>query len=803
MTGEHPDPSRPAVLRLRDIAPRDRPSVGNKAWYLARLLQEGFDVPAALVIPRDSLQAIADGAPGGALSGGEGAFWERLRAALGDGPRLEGGVAVRSSSATEDTEHSSMAGQFLTILRVRTWQELQDAVRQCRRTLRGGLAQGDRPEVAVLIQEMVEADLAGVAFSRDPVLGEGVAIEFSRGTAEHLVSAEIVPGRVAFLGGELRPVPGGPEPTEGEARILRQVAAAVLRIETSFGFPVDVEWAAAGGRVRILQARPITTGTAAAPRRIPGAPPGAWTRKIAEDLWADPLTTFEEGLLLDLAPAFDLRRWARWAGLSIPDDIKSLGAIGSHLYVSCGVLETALRSIPGFLRIGPVLSLFPPGMDPRAVPGPGILAMVRAVLGALALGLLHLEANPLTSFWFNRRRARRFAAAARRLGAVDLGALSARDLGGHLEACVALLGGLLVSNQFPYLYAVLFSWLSVHLGERSGLPREAWLSRLGGTGDNATRRMALLLAEVGRGLASGDVGIDGRTFEEVVADLERRGQGSAARAARDLRAEFGVRAGQRSLIERRWEEDPLEILRRARGSGAPAAPGKGAPAASGGPRPGIILRAFLWAANRYLDLREDLRFTIDAALLSIRKALLEAGRRSGLSERIFFLREPEVMALLGFSCDGSCDGSGSLDAAEAERRSGGRLEAFRQAPQPAMFVLDGVPVVAVPPGAKALRGVGASPGTARGPVRILRRPEDADALGRGDIAVAALMGPAWAPVLRVAGAVVTEKGGLLDHFAILAREAGVPAVTGAEGAVEALAGVAEASVDGTAGIVTW
>ena len=58
------------------------------------------------------------------------------------------------------------------------------------------------------------------------------------------------------------------------------------------------------------------------------------------------------------------------------------------------------------------------------------------------------------------------------------------------------------------------------------------------------------------------------------------------------------------------------------------------PAAPGGPRPGLILRAFLWAANRYLDLREDLRFTIDAALLSIRKALLEAGRRYSSSAMI-------------------------------------------------------------------------------------------------------------------------------------------------------------------------
>ena len=55
----------------------------------------------------------------------------------------------------------------------------------------------------------------------------------------------------------------------------------------------------------------------------------------------------------------------------------------------------------------------------------------------------------------------------------------------------------------------------------------------------------------------------------------------------------------------------------------------------------------------------------------------------------------------------------------------------------------------------------------------------------------------------MAGGVVTEKGGLLDHFAILAREAAVPAVTGAEGAIARLRGVERATVDGTRGVVSW
>lgn len=104
-------------------------------------------------------------------------------------------------------------------------------------------------------------------------------------------------------------------------------------------------------------------------------------------------------------------------------------------------------------------------------------------------------------------------------------------------------------------------------------------------------------------------------------------------------------------------------------------------------------------------------------------------------------------------------------------------------------------------GEVALTGVGAAPGTATGPVRVLHDPAEGAALRAGDVLVAPMTNPDWLPTLRRAAAIVTERGGITCHAAIVGRELGTPAVVGARGATEALHDGEIVTVDGATGQV--
>lgn len=101
-----------------------------------------------------------------------------------------------------------------------------------------------------------------------------------------------------------------------------------------------------------------------------------------------------------------------------------------------------------------------------------------------------------------------------------------------------------------------------------------------------------------------------------------------------------------------------------------------------------------------------------------------------------------------------------------------------------------------------LRGLGASPGTATGAVRILRTAKDGSRLQVGDVLVAAMTSPDWVPVMRRAAAIVTDAGGMTSHAAIVSRELGIPCVVGTHGATSTLADGSMVTVDATAGTVT-
>jgi phosphohistidine swiveling domain-containing protein len=108
------------------------------------------------------------------------------------------------------------------------------------------------------------------------------------------------------------------------------------------------------------------------------------------------------------------------------------------------------------------------------------------------------------------------------------------------------------------------------------------------------------------------------------------------------------------------------------------------------------------------------------------------------------------------------------------------------------------------PGASgpALRGIAASPGVRRGRARVLRDGRDLDRVREGDVLVAAATTPALGHLLPLVGAIVTDRGGVLSHAAIVARELGIPAVVGTGEATARIADGALVLVDGGVGKVT-
>ena len=102
--------------------------------------------------------------------------------------------------------------------------------------------------------------------------------------------------------------------------------------------------------------------------------------------------------------------------------------------------------------------------------------------------------------------------------------------------------------------------------------------------------------------------------------------------------------------------------------------------------------------------------------------------------------------------------------------------------------------------AGTLIGTGASPGSGEGPARVVAGVQDFGRVRPGDVLIATTTTPAWTPLFPSLAALVTETGGVLSHAAIVAREYGLPAVVGAEGATRLPDG-ARIRVDGTSGEV--
>jgi phosphohistidine swiveling domain-containing protein len=828
-------------LRLTEVSADDRDRVGSKAANEAELLRAGFEVPEAIVITTDAFQRFlqanriaSDGAPEAVRSGTvPEEILNMLQAGvngLGEHP-----LAVRSSGVAEDLPGASYAGQYDTRLNVRGKDDLEAALLRCwasafnphvvaYRNRNGQSANG----MAVLIQKMVPADVAGVAFSANPVSGkrDEIVINAVRGLGERLVSGQASPDEWVVKDGEAH-CQRAPESAIDREQ-ARAIAEMARRVEAYFGAPQDIEWALAGDQLSVLQARPITSLPDEEPEMVPIAievPPGFWQQDASR--FPDPVTPMFTTLGPEIA-MIAMQRSIEEFGL-LTDGLEII-AIGGY----------------GYQRLKPLGGKEPP---PIPMPTPLMWLLVR-LMPAMRARMKQAKECVRTDRpggYIERWYAHWLPEVEKRTGEVrdvDLEKLSDRALVQHLEEILTFfrwsvqIHGLM-NNSVGF---ILYEFVST-CRELLGWDEAQAFELVSGTSYKSTepgRRLhelaqmayhhpavsqlleqiddetASRLEEVDQGFADAfaiyqhSYGCRSIRWDVLYPSLEER-PGLTLRLIRDQMA----RGFNPAQIKAELEQDRAEKVAEAKA------------ALAGNAEALAEFERALERAEKAYPLREANQFyTFSTPMALLRYALLEIGSRLAkegvILERddVFFLEKDEA-------CSALFEGG---DRTELVQRRKGEMAWAKANPGPAYYgdpppppSFDFLPAEArlimgsliwsfeqmmeyegsgrTQIAGETITGIAASSGQYTGPCRIVADETEFHKIQPGDVMVCPMTSPVWSVLCPSLGALVTDAGGLLSHPAIIAREYRIPAVVATGNATSILQDGQMVRVDGASGTI--
>jgi pyruvate,water dikinase len=748
------------IVFLNDEAAMVCDDCGPKAARLAQLHHAGVPVPDGFVIRADAFDLFLRQHDGRNDPDKSGQFemppdlTSQIAGALAV---LKGGcVAVRSSGIGEDMADASFAGQYETVLDVRGTEAVLRAVKTCWvsalsprvAAYRQARMPAAPARLAVLVQHQLVPDAAGVAFSANPLTGnrDEIVVNAVKGRGEKLVSGS-ADAEAWIVRGEEALATRVPDPVLLPRQVI-EVAKLARRAQSLLGTPQDIEWAIEGGKLFLLQARPIT----ALPDPVDWAPmrPGLWLRTFRIGEWlGDPITPlFETWLLKHL----EERLFARFARI-----VPSAAVHPYHVTVNGWYYTTANflpRSIPNGIGLA-VRHLLPAMLrNPRAFS----LLTTRFA----HVGMAHFEAE-----W--RAKAKGQYEEAVRLASDCVESLKAEELPRLVDELADLAG-----EELFYFFAVggsawkaeysLARFYARHLASNGAGGFQELLVGLGG--QESDRRHAVISldwfhptqGELGHAhdvCAHSDRKSEAAHMREVATERARTLLSKDAAKRRRFecllaRAQhFGrIREEQATHLTLAWP-----VMRRAVELIAAPFAQRGIVADSG---------------DAYFLTREEI---VGASLPRSDLGQLVAVRKEQWNRRRRLTPPPYV---------GEMSGIRSHILSGPER-------VFRMSEEAGND--------------SGIHGVPASPGRASGPVRVIRSTNEFGLLQRGEILVTSATSPAWTPLFANAAAVVTDTGSAMAHASLVAREYGIPAVVGTGNATGRLRDGQRVTVDGGKGIV--
>jgi rifampicin phosphotransferase len=687
------------------------------------------------------------------------------------------------------------------------------------------------PEPAVIVQRMVAADAAGVAFSADPISGRrGVAVVAAvRGLGEKLVSGEET-GEVFQVDRTGRIVQraeaGGPL-TDAQVVAL---ADWVRRAERLFGCPQDIEWAVAGDRIWLLQARPITTLAQRAD------PDGAWqlwdNSNIAESYCGvtTPLTfSFAREVYEEVYREFVkiLRVPSRRIEAQRDVFARMLGLIRGRVYYNMLSWYRVLAMLPGFAVnrrfMEQMMGVKEPLPDEvvAEITGPARAAGWRdyAEIAGTVFGLLANHAllgRKIRAFLARLDDALRLDDLPLEARRPDELAAAYRTLQNHL---LTRWDAPLINDFFAMIYfGVSRRLVSAWCGDADGTLQNDLITCQGGILSAEPAQRMRRLAGLVRGRPTLAAALE--TGEGLAEEMDR-----APEFAAEYRAyleKFGDRCLEELKLESATLHDDPAMFRQAiaRLATVPDRPGPdtaavgraaealAAAALAGHPLRRVVFGFVLTRTRARVRDRENLRFERTRVFGRVRRIFLELGRHlQGLrvlddARDVFFLTTEEV---LGFV-------EGTAVTLDLRRLAALRREefaGFADDPPADRFVTHGcVSTGHSYQGAVAVEeihgeerfGTGCCPGVVRGRVLVIRDPRHA-VLEPGEILVAPRTDPGWILLFPAAAGLLVEHGSLLSHSAIVARELGLPAVVAVPGLTAWLQTGDRVLLDGSTGRV--
>ena len=842
------------------LAPAALEDCGDKAANLARLKKLGYRVPDGVVLTKfwlaqhlarcglDRASLALDGADEDERRAKAKAIRETiitspldpsLRAVLADvGSRWpERRLAVRSSAVGEDSRENSFAGQLDTVLGVVGGGALEDAVRRVwaslwsERCLDYQRRRGARLRaLGVIVCEQVDARFAGVLFTRAPAgcAPASMLIEYCEGLGDKLVGGDVTPGVVAVArsSGEVlsSTAPPNSRTTIEDLRApLRALARSAFELERKFGVPLDIEWAIDGaGTVWYLQARPITA-----------APPATvWTNaNIAEnfpDIVSPMLYSIARrgyaAYFRNLGLGFGISRERIDAMRDELDNI--IGMRQGKLYYNLTNIHALLHLVPGGAWLARFFNDFTGARDfppPPSLSRPPFLSR-----------LLERLRVPLKVLWQYARvgsRIGRFEATVDRFcdryPPQSLGTLPVETLRRAVRDFLDIRlkrwnDAALADTAAMVCYGLLgLAVRRAFAGEEETALHNTLLKGLPDLASNAPVAQLWDLSRRVRGDAQLMPLLRRSSAGEFAAALDRPELRAFAADFRNYLERWGFRSSRELMLTvptpPEQPEDAIALLKLY--------------AELEGPAPAALLeqqaaeravltrdllerlsplralhsvpfltrawrfRTLLAATQGAIRLRERARFRQALLYTRLRRILLAIADRlvaKGVftaRDDVFFLEVDELDALLG---DLRADAvASSIEARKKLHESYARILP-PEAPQ-STAPLDR--------GAGLLRGTGACGGTYRGSAVVLEDARQAAELSPGSLLVTRQTDPGWAAVFFVVRGLVVERGGMLSHGAIIAREYGIPAVVGVPGAMDLIRSGDDVEVNGDRGTV--